>query len=148
MKTKIFFASLFIIFILMNITTTCHDNNIEINDLPESAQNFIGKYFSLDSIKTITISTKEKDYKIKFFNHSEIIFNKKGIWQEVETKNNPFPIALFDILPANIFQYIITVYPQRPVSSIRKTTYGYKIEVGVTKKQEIKFDLEGNVTSK
>ncbi len=145
MKTNLFFAALLTLFIFMNIMPACQDKKIEITDLPEPALIFTKKYFPLDSINTITVDTKNKEYKVEFFNHDEISFDPKGVWTEVNVNQNPFPMALFDALPSDIFQYIITAYPQKPISSIQKTAYGYKIEIGFFKKQETKFDLQGNI---
>ncbi len=145
MKTKLFFTSLFIIFIFMNIMPACQNKKIEITDLPELSQNFIKQYFPLDSISSITTDSKDKKYKVEFFNRSEVSFNTKGSWEEINVKQTPFPIALFDILPANLFQHLVTTYPEKPISAIQKTAYGYEVKIGFSPKQEIKFNLQGSI---
>lgn len=146
MKTKLFFTALFLLFICLNVMPACQsDKKIAVKELPAPAQVFIQKYFSLDSVKMVTMDVKEKDYEVKFLNRSEVSFDSEGMWTEVDTKKNPFPIALFDTLPANIFQYIIKNHPKKPVTSISKKTYGYEVEVGIAKDLDLKFDKDGNL---
>ena len=149
MKTRLFFAVLFISFIFLNIMPACQNRErIALKDLPATAQSFIDEYFSLDSISSITLDTKDKTYKVNFLNQGEIYFNPQGLWQEVDVKRNPFPIALFDTLPAGIFSYLISTYPTKPVTTLRRTTHGYEVEIGFSSKQEILFDTKGNATKK
>lgn len=127
----------------MNIMPACQNKKVEITDLPESSQNFIKQYFPLDSITSITSDSKNKKYKVEFFNRSEITFNTKGVWEEINVKQNPFPIALFDILPANLFQHLVTTYPKKPISAIQKTSYGYEVKIGFSPKTGNKIQFTG-----
>ena len=149
MKTKLFFTALFISFIFLNIIPACQNREkIALKDLPVAAQTFIGNYFSLDSITSITTETQSKTYDVTFLNRGKILFNQQGIWQEIDVERSPFPIVLFDILPAKIFSYLIATYPTEAVKALRRTSYGYEIEIGSSPKKMIQFDNQGVVMKK
>ncbi len=149
MKTKLFFTILFILFIFINIIPACQNREkIALKDLPITAQTFIDDYFSLDSITSITTDTHGRTYEITFLNRGKISFNQQGLWQEIDVEKSPFPIALFDILPAKIFSYLIATYPTEAVTTLRKTSYGYEIEIGFSQKLKLQFDDQGVVMKK
>lgn len=149
MKTKLFFTTLFVLFIFLNIMPACQEREkIALKDLPVAAQSFIDSYFSLDSITSITADTQDRTYEVTFLNHEKISFNRQGLWQEIDVKRNPFPIALFDILPAGIFSYLIATYPTEAVTTLRRASDGYEVEIGFSPKRKLQFDDQGVVMKK
>lgn len=83
----------------------------DVNQLPLPARNFINKYFTKAQVTHIKIDSEmleSKKYEVLLTNGTEIDFDKKGNWMEVDSKKGKVPAALVptfvtDYLKANNF---------------------------------------------
>lgn len=119
------------------------EKNITLNDLPETAQSFLKEFFAGNQIEKIerqvigSVIMYEVDLKSGF----EIMFDSKGVWQEVSAPSNksiPSGIA-----PALVESYVMVNYPDYGINEINKTGSGYNVEL-TGNGPELEFDAEGN----
>lgn len=131
-----------IIFFLLTLIalsgTACSNEHtpISVDQLPQTAQQFIKTYFS-----DCTISLIEKDgheYDVHFANGYEIDFDKNGEWESIDCQINPIPNG---IVPAAINNYIQNNYPQTFIVEISRDRHGYDVELN--NHMELEFNQNG-----
>ena len=97
---------------------------VEFNQLPEKAQTFVKTHFS---DKTISIIFHDKDYEVVFEDTSNVDFNAKGEWTEIEVKAEPgVPTAA---IPSAIVNYVNAKHPNTFIISINKDRREYDVEL-------------------
>ena len=116
---------------------------VEFNQLPAEAQSFVKTHFS-DKTISIIFHDKDlfdKDYEVMFEDTSNVDFNKKGEWTEIEVKSEPgVPAAA---IPSAIVNYVTAKHPTSFIIKISKDRRDYEVELrnGI----EIVFDRNGNL---
>lgn len=115
---------------------------IEFTQLPNNAQNFIKTHFPDKTISIIFYDKDifDKDYEVVFEDTSNVDFNSKGEWTEIEVKSAPgVPTAA---IPAAITNYINAKHPTTFITKINKDRRDYEVELrnGI----DIVFDKNGN----
>ena len=82
----------------------------DVKELPLTARNFINQYFSKPQISYIKIDSEflSKKYEVTLTDRTEIDFDKKGNWTEVDCKKNAVPAAL---IPASVKDYVKANFP-------------------------------------
>lgn len=119
------------------------DKPITIKQLPKTAQDFIQKHFS-----NLVFANGEQDndrtveYTIKFTDGTELEFNQKGEWTDVDCNRNKVPDA---IIPAQIRNYVSGNYQNSIIVKIQKENFGYEVELN--NGLELKFNKEGKFIS-
>lgn len=115
---------------------------IEFTQLPNNAQSFIKTHFPDKTISIIFYDKDifDKDYEVIFEDTSNVDFNSKGEWTEIEVKSAPgVPTAA---IPAAITNYINAKHPTTFITKINKDRRDYEVELrnGI----DIVFDKNGN----
>lgn len=115
---------------------------IEFTQLPNNAQSFIKTHFPDKTISIIFYDKDifDKDYEVVFEDTSNVDFNSKGEWTEIEVKSAPgVPTAA---IPAAITNYINAKHPTTFITKINKDRREYEVELrnGI----DIVFDKNGN----
>ena len=82
---------------------------------------------------------RKPDYEVKLTNGTEIEFNSRGKWTEVDCKKKEVPSA---ILPSAIRRHVTKKYPGLAVVKIEKTSKGY--EIGLSDDTGLRYDLLGS----
>lgn len=123
---------------------SCKDTIISPDQLPAAAQAFIKEHFPES---TISFAKKDAElsgttYEVTLQDGTEIDFNGKGEWDNVDRKFAAIPGAL---VPAVIAEYVQTRFPGQIIVKIDKERYGYEIELG--NDLELKFDKSGRLVS-
>lgn len=118
---------------------------IDRSQLPESAQQFLTKYFPKSKVGMIKVDRhllKKTDYDVKLVNGTKIEFNNAGKWTSVDCKTREVPQELI-LKP--IRNYVAKNFPDVKIVKIEKDFVGFDIELsdGV----EVKFDRLGNFKS-
>lgn len=118
---------------------------IDRSQLPESAQQFLTKYFPKSKVGMIKVDRhllKKTDYDVKLVNGTKIEFNNAGKWTSVDCKTREVPQELI-LKP--IRNYVAKNFPDVKIVKIEKDFAGFDIELsdGV----EVKFDRLGNFKS-
>ena len=83
----------------------------DAKELPLNARNFINQYFSKPQISYIKIDSEflSKKYEVTLTDRTEIDFDKKGNWTEVDCKKGAVPAAL---IPVSIKDYVKKNFPK------------------------------------
>ena len=118
---------------------------IDRSQLPESAQEFLTKYFPKSKVGMIKVDRhllKKTDYDVKLVNGIKIEFNNAGKWTSVDCQTREVPQ---DLILKPIRNYVAKNFPDVKIVKIEKDFVGFDIELsdGV----EVKFDRLGNFKS-
>lgn len=115
---------------------------IEFAQLPNNAQTFIKTHFP-DKTISIIFHDKDmfdKDYEVVFEDTSNVDFNSKGEWTEIEIKSEPGVPT--EAIPTAIVNYVNAKHPTTFIIKINKDRRDYEVELrnGI----DIVFDKNGN----
>ena len=119
-----------------------NDRPINVNQLPQKAQQFIKQHFPNEKVAYAKI---ERDfpntkYEVVFANSSKVEFRKNGEWKEVDCKYIAVPVA---IIPQQITTFLAGQYPGVAVVQIDRNSRDY--EVKLNNGLELTFDLKFNL---
>ena len=141
MKIKNRFVTLIAIAALFTgVSVSAQDKKITAAELPATAQNFIKQHFKG---QTITVAKMDKemfdiDYEAVLSGGTEIEFDEKGDWKEIDGNHNALPAS---VIPTAINNYISSNYKGQGVVQIDKKRAGYDIEL--SNGTELEFDTNG-----
>lgn len=116
----------------------------DAKELPLTARNFINQYFTKPQISYIKIDNEflSKKYEVILTDRTEIEFDKKGNWMEVDCKKNAIPGAL---VPVFIKDYVKTNFPNQIITKIERNGTG--LEVELANDFSLKFNKQGKFVS-
>lgn len=114
-----------------------NDRPIRIEQLPETAQQFIREYFPTQKVAYAKTERDFMDvaYEVVFVNSSKVEFSKNGDWKEVDCKYATVPAA---IVPQQILTYMKANFPDTEVVRIERDKR--ECEVKLTNGIELTFD--------
>ena len=132
------------IFTLLLIATSLFVNAQEkqkVKKLPAEATTFLDVNFKGIQIQEMH---KEKEgtsfkYEVKLVNGTEIEFNNRGRWREVESKTTSLPTTM---LQTTVAEYIQKTYPGAKVTEIKKGVRFNFVEINDN--LNLQFDSAGN----
>ncbi|WP_418403675.1 PepSY-like domain-containing protein [Alistipes putredinis] len=137
-KLVVLFVSMLV---LATTASAGNDKPIQVSQLPQTAQQFIKKYFG---DRKVAFAKEESDfrksYEIAFTTGDKIEFDRKGEWTDIDCKYSAVPAG---IVPAQIVAYIAENYPDSQVVQIEKDSRS--TEVKLDNRMEIKFDKQYRV---
>ena len=137
-KLVVLFVSMLV---LATTASAGNDKPIQVSQLPQTAQQFIKKYFG---DRKVAFAKEESDfrksYEIAFTTDDKIEFDRKGEWTDIDCKYSAVPAG---IVPAQIVAYIAENYPDSQVVQIEKDSRS--TEVKLDNRMEIKFDKQYRV---
>lgn len=113
--------------------------------LPQSARSFLDKYFPSVKISHIKIDSEVlqgKTYEVLLTDRTEVDFDSKGNWKEVDCKQKAIPSEL---LPTSVREYVKSNFPQEIVTKIERYRGGVEVELG--NDYSLKFDRKGRFVS-
>lgn len=102
----------------------------DAKQLPLTALNFINQYFSKPQISHIKIESEilqSKKYEVLLTDRTEIDFDKKGNWMEVDCKKAVVPEAL---IPVYVREYVKSYFPTEIITKIERGRSGVEVELG------------------
>jgi len=114
---------------------------LQLNQLPQTAQAFIQKHFDAKNVAHVIEEDEffsSKEYKVALADGTQIEFDSKGNWTEIDSDTQPVPQA---IIPNNIRQYISKSFPNNQVVQISRSSRKYDVELasGI----DLEFDSKG-----
>jgi len=115
---------------------------LKVNQLPQPAQNFIQKHFDARNVSHVIEDDEffsSKEYKVALSDGTEIEFDSKGNWTEIDSDLQPVPQA---IVPNNIRQYVSKSFPNNQIVQISRSSRKYEVEL--TSGIDLEFDSKGN----
>ena len=137
-KIVVLFVSMLV---LATTASAGNDKPIQVSQLPQTAQQFIKKYFG---DRKVAFAKEESDfrksYEIAFKNGDKIEFDRKGEWTDIDGKYSAVPTG---IIPAPIAKYVADNYPDNKIVQIERDTRS--TEVKLDNRMEIKFDKQHRV---
>ncbi len=141
MRTKLNLTICLIAGLIFGLSANAQKTVIKKEALPANAQTFLKTHFGSKKPSYI-LEDKEilsTEYKVQFDNKTEIEFDKKGNWKEVDAKDNKMPSS---IIPKKIASYIKANFPKEKITKIELGSSGY--ETKLTNGLELKFNLKGD----
>lgn len=132
--------------LLLSLTSlfACNDKiTKDTNVLPELSRRFLSEHFAGIPVSHIRI---DKDfllidsYDVILTDGTNVEFNRKGEWEEVRRHGAAIPSA---IIPDFIRKYVLQHYLSATIVAISRDRRDY--EVDLDNRQELKFDLKGNL---
>lgn len=114
----------------------------DIKQLPQAAQATLSKNFKgkVTLVKADREFGRTTEYEAVLSDGSEVTFDKKGNWKDVEMQtNSQVPSAL---IPAPISSYVKANHPRARIVGIEKDRSGYDVQL--SDGLEIKFDKQGS----
>ena len=136
---------IFTVVSLMICTTAVRaddDRPINVNQLPQKAQQFIKQHFPN---KKVAYAKTERDfletkYEVVFTNSSKLEFSRDGEWKEIDCKYAKVPDA---IIPPRIMEFVTTNYEGAAITEIDRDRRDYEIKL--SNGLELTFDLKFNL---
>lgn len=118
------------------------DKPITKESLPQAAQAFIQTYFTSKAITLVKQDTDvaRKTYDVVFADGTEVEFNGKGVWTEVDTKTSAVPLAL---VPQHIRTFVSEKYAGQTICRIERERG--KTEVRLSGGLELTFNKDGQL---
>lgn len=101
----------------------------DVNDLPATAREMLSTYFGNQQVNQIKIDSHTfggEDYEVMLSDGSEIDFNSKGEWTEVDCGRNAVPQKL---VKSEMRDYVSTYYYGHKIVKIDKKRNGYEVEL-------------------
>lgn len=138
---RLLFGIMAVALLIVGNVANAQDTRIQLGDLPVAAQDFIKTHFAGQTPDYIIKDTEtfSFDYTVKFQNGTEIEFDGKGQWTEIEGQN-----LSLTMLPKAIPVYLKANYPSASVVKIDKDR-GFEIKL--SNGLELKFDNKGRFVS-
>ncbi|MCR5131380.1 MAG: PepSY-like domain-containing protein [Prevotella sp.] len=118
------------------------DRIIPVEQLPSAAQSFIKKTFPGQKISYAQIDRDglTTNYEVRLDDGTEVTFNKKGKWDQVDCEKKPVPASL---VPSGIMKYVKSKFPDTFIEKIDKERNGYEIEL--SNDLDLRFDKKGKL---
>ena len=117
----------------------------DVKQLPLTARNFINQYFSKPQISHIKIESEilqTKKYEVLLTDRTEIDFDSKGNWVEVDCNKSAVPAAL---IPVTVKEYVTKNFPREVITKIERGRSG--VEVELSNDYSLKFNKKGKFVS-
>lgn len=114
---------------------------INRNELPQTAQEMLDKYFPKAKIGMIKVDRhllKKTDYDVRLVNGTKIEFSNSGKWTSVDCKSRSVPSEL---IPRAIRNYVSKNFESVKIVKIVKKASGY--EITLSDDVELQFSLLG-----
>ncbi|WP_177190171.1 PepSY-like domain-containing protein [Myroides guanonis] len=131
-----------VVFLLIGMSANAQESIITKKELPQSAQKFISDNFSKGIIDYVKMDKEvfSTDYKVKFTDGSEIEFDSKGVWMEVDGNKNTIPTGF---IQKNILTYVKDKFPNTHIVKIEKGRFE-KQQVKLSNGLELEFNSKGD----
>lgn len=117
----------------------------DVKQLPQTARNFISQYFKEAQVSHIKIESEilqTKKYEVLLTDRTEIDFDKKGNWLEVDCNRSAVPEAL---VPASVREYVKANFRGEIITKIERERNG--VEVELSNDYSLKFNKKGELVS-
>lgn len=130
------------LFTIQSVVKADDDKPVRMDQLPQSAQQFIKTHFGDSKVAIAKMETDwfDKSYDIIFTDGNKLEFDKQGNWKEINCKYSAVPVS---VIPEQIQKYVTENYPGAQVLKIERDKRDY--EVKLSNKWELKFDLQFNL---
>lgn len=117
--------------------------------LPDEARRFLQKHFKDNVVATIHEEFANQEYDVTMVDGTEIEFDSKGRWQEVEAGYNHFlpPEVTRALLPRKAKDTLERSGAILMVESVKRSDSGYKVELRDVEMDDYRFSRDGTLKS-
>lgn len=115
--------------------------------LPSATKAFIKKHYPESQIVSI-VDDVDGDFEVRLDNKTELDFDRKGVWFQLDSKKKPFPNSIIEILPKEMIKYISKNYPEQFIKEVEKKSYGYRVTLNKPNNVELCFTGSGILIEK
>ncbi|MGO3109620.1 PepSY-like domain-containing protein [Sphingobacterium sp. JB170] len=123
------------------INTQAQEKAIAVNQMPPAAQEFVKKHYDVKSVSYVILEDERfsgKEYKVAFTDGTELEFDSKGRWTEIDAQRQAVPAV---IVPENIRNYVNQSFPNNKIVQISRSSRKYEVEL--TSGLDLDFDRNG-----
>ena len=129
---------------LLTVSAMCARDRVsrDVNLLPTEARELIKNHFAEASISYLKVDKnlfRVEGYDVRLTDGTELDFNSKGQWTEIEAEKNAVPASL---IPDVIKKYMKQNYNGQRVKKIKHNRRGYELKL--SNGLEVEFDNMGN----
>ena len=133
-----------IVCMLLTVSAMCARDRVsrDVNLLPTEARELIKNHFAEASISYLKVDKnlfRVEGYDVRLTDGTELDFNSKGQWTEIEAEKNAVPASL---IPDVIKKYMKQNYNGQHVKKIKHNRRGYELKL--SNGLEVEFDNMGN----
>ena len=130
--------------LFLSATAFAQNGTTKFEQLPAKSQEFIKTYFKDYKVSYILTDKEfaDVDYKVRFEDGTEIEFNAKGEWTDVNGKQNCIPTGF---ILAEITDYVKAHHKDMCITDIEKESK--RITIELNNNLEIKFNSKGKFIS-
>ena len=133
-----------IVCMLLTVSAMCARDRVsrDVNLLPTEARELIKNHFAEASISYLKVDKnlfRVEGYDVRLTDGTELDFNSKGQWTEIEAEKNAVPASL---IPDVIKKYMKHNYNGQRVKKIKHNRRGYELKL--SNGLEVEFDNMGN----
>ena len=123
MKTKLILLS--VLGLLLGLGAKAQDDRIiTLDQLPQVSKEFLAKYFPEKT--PLLLKEDWDDFEVVYTNGEKVEFLKTGEWKKVDCRLSAVPAAL---VPAQIKDQVLALYPGAIITKIKKERYGWEIKL-------------------
>lgn len=131
-KIKLLVTALFLLLVAVpSWAAPIFDNDerqIEFNELPSTAQNFVKKHFAFEQpsyvIKEVCLVSNE--YEVVFESGLKLEFGNNGDWKEIKCHEGEIPAVL---IPKKIADYVARRYPTAVIKQLKRERYEWEVKL-------------------
>ena len=130
--------------LLLGATAFAQNGMTKLEQLPAKSQEFIKTYFKDYKVSYILTDKEfaDVDYKVRFEDGTEIEFNAKGEWTDVNGKQNCIPTGF---IIKEITDYVNAYHKDACIKEIEKEFN--RITIELNNKLELEFNSKGKLIS-
>lgn len=138
---KKFLKGISVLAVAMVTTSAQAQKVVKVDGLPRAAQEFVKKYYDVKSVFHVIMEDEffsEKEYKVALTDGTELEFDSKGNWKEVDAELQAVPE---DIIPRNVREYVNKSFPNNKIVQLSRSSRKYEVEL--TSGIDLDFDRNG-----
>lgn len=122
--------------------TSCNGYGDAKSNLPSGAESFLNKHFA--DAQIISVETDDdSDVEVTLESGIRIKFDRRGTWEEINTKKNGMSGSLTKLIPSQIVNYISKNYPGRVIRKVERKKYGFEVTLNKPDAISLKFNKGG-----
>jgi hypothetical protein len=131
-KIKLLVTALFLLLVAEPLwAAPIFDNDerqIEFNELPSTAQNFIKKHFALEQPSFVLLDQGlvSNEYEAVFNSGLKLEFAGNGDWTEIKCHEGEVPAVL---IPKKIADYVARRYPTAVIKQLKRERYEWEVKL-------------------
>lgn len=105
------------------------EKKISVSELPQPAQHLLKTYFPGARVIHCIHSRTWGEYEVKIAGGYKLEFDKKGAWEEIDSRETPLSNRLVGLLPTAAIEYLDGHYPDAKIEAMEQRSNVYKLSL-------------------